>query len=167
MKETLRVWAVVTFMILATIIQMNVMADAEGSKYLKEDLELAVHDAGMCLDKSQLANGKIVFDQKMAYNAFVKSLEVNAHLKMVSPGLKNIDPTNRSFFQNAFKVVTFKVIDDSNADFPYTYHHPLYDLDMRYDGPTIVAVIETYGPRYFSGRKRLIRRAASYTYKLS
>lgn len=167
MKETLRVWAIVTFVILATVMQMNVTADANASQYLKEDLDLAVHDAAMCLDQSQLANGKIVFNKNKAYTAFVKSLRANAHLKIVSPGSRKIDPTNQSYFQNAFQVVTFKVIDDSNATFPYTYHHPLYDLDVQYSGPTIVAVVETYGPRYFSGKKQLIRRAASYTYKLS
>jgi hypothetical protein len=168
MRETLRVWAIVTLMIFSMVFQMNTMADANGNKYLKEDLELAVHDAAMCIDYSRLAEGEILFDKDRAMQAFIDSLAVNAHMQPISVGSLDMEPKQESFFKDRFKVVTFKILDDSNINkFPYTYHHPYYNMDVTYGGPTIVAVIETYGPRYFKGKKSVIRRAASYTYNFA
>ncbi|HET7628051.1 MAG TPA: hypothetical protein VFK44_06630 [Bacillales bacterium] len=168
MRETIRVWAISTLMIFAMVWQMNTIADADASKYLKEDLEIAVHDAAMCIDYRKLAEGIIIFDKKRAKQAFLDSLAANSHMKPVHASSLDMHPKPGSFFQDAFKVVTFDIIDDSHPDvdgFPYSYHHPLYDMDIVYDGPTIVAVVETYGPRYFSGEKSVIRRAASYSYQ--
>ncbi|WP_207893603.1 hypothetical protein [Tepidibacillus fermentans] len=89
---------------------------------------------------------------------YTESLEKNARLTATTP---NAD----SFFEDEFRVVSMDFIDDSNATFPYTYHHPIYHFDVLYSGPTIVVVIETYGPRFFKGEKNIIRRAASYSYK--
>lgn len=166
MREALRVWAIVTFMILATVMQLNLTADADASKYLKEDMDLAVHDAGLFIKPDQLANGKIVFDQTKAYDAFLQSLEKNAKLKIANPGAHTLTPNNSSFFQNTLKVKSFTVIDDSNASFPYTYSYPFNHLKLLLSGPTIIAVVETYGPRYFSGKKNVVIRTASYTYKV-
>lgn len=166
MRETLRVWAIVTFMILATTMQLNLTADADASKYLKEDMDLAVHDAGLKIEPDQLAKGKIVFDPNQAYQAFVQSLEKNADLKMANPGSKTLKPASGSFFQDSFKVKSFIILDDSNASFPYTYSYPSHHLDLLLEGPSIIAVVETYGPRYFSGQKNVVIRTASYTYKI-
>lgn len=156
MRQTLRTWAMATFMILAWVLQFNLVTDYKTSKYLKEEMEIALHDAGLFVNNQELANGKIIYDTTLAYNAFVNSLELNTNLS-------DLQPTSNTYF-NELEVVTFKVFDDSNTTFPYEYVDPTFGHRRTFNGPTIYVIIETYSPRFFAGEPKLIRREASYTY---
>lgn len=150
---------VITLSVLIWVLQFNLVTDIKGSHYLKEDLELALHDAGLFIRSEQLADGFVVFDRAKAYESFVLSFEKNTNLK-------NLKPVTDQFYQDEFRVLAFEVFDDSNTNsYPFIYRHPIYSFEQRFDGPTIVAIIETFGPRYFSGEKRILRRAAAYTYE--
>jgi hypothetical protein len=158
MRQVIRVWAIITFMVLVWVMQFNQVTDYKSSKYLKEEMELGLHDAGLFIKLDRLAEGYVVFDKDLSYNAFVNSIRMNTNLA-------DLQPTGSSFFEDEFKVLRFEVFDDSNTVFPYTYQDPTYSFQDTFLGPSIFVIIETYGPRYFNGEKRLIRRASSYTYK--
>ncbi|WP_202078164.1 hypothetical protein [Caldalkalibacillus salinus] len=157
MRETIRVWIIVTFSILVWVLQFNLITDIKASRYLKEEVEIALHDAGLQLDEYALAQGDVIYHQQRAYDAFVNSLEKNTKLNY-------LEPSALSFYEDSFEVVVFDILDESNTRFPVEYEHPDYFLSRIYEGPTIIAVVETYGPRYFNGVKQKIRRGASYTY---
>lgn len=158
MRQTFRTWATILVMVLAWSIQFNLVVDYKTSKYLKEELELALHDAGLFINLGQLSEGKIVFDENLAYQAFVNSIEKNTKLN-------NLQPTATTYYQDAFTVVTFEVFDDSNTTFPFQYVHPTLNYQKTFYGPSIYVVVETYGPRFFQGSKKLLRRDAAFTYK--
>lgn len=159
MRSTIRVWIVITMSILMWVLQFNLVTDIKASQYLKEEMELALHDAGLFLRYDQLAEGFIVFDREAAFQSFVISIERNTNLKQLKP-------TEAAFYQDEFRVLAFEVFDDSNTlSFPLMYSHPVYPVQERFDGPTILAIIETFGPRAFNGEKRVLRRVAAYTYE--
>jgi hypothetical protein len=170
MRQAMRLWIKITGYILLWAVMFNMISDAKTTKYLKQDIVVAAHDASLMIDQTQLANGKVIFDktptleQSATYRAFVESLEHNTGLTYVSNN--QLEAEGHPFQQDNFRIVSFELIDEENYTFPHQFTHPLYDLEINLSGPTVVAVIETYSPRYFSGEKTLIRRASVYTYKM-
>lgn len=159
MRQTLRTWATISIMIIAWVLQFNLVTDYKASKYLKEEIETALHDAGLFLDQNELAEGLITFQRDSSYLAFVQSIELNT-------GLTNLAPTSTTFFQDEFIVSTYEVFDDSNVvSFPYEYHHPTLNKTEIFFGPTIYVIVESYAPSFLGGTKNRIKREAAYTYR--
>lgn len=142
--------------------QINLDVDRTTNRYIKEALEFAVHDASLAIDKVQLGDGLIVFDTIQAQKQFLDTLRRNLKLD------NSLHPNSNSFLTEPVKIVYFELIDDSTpgVTFPdYVYSNPTYQILDEIDGPAVVAVIETKGPRYFAGSPITIRRAAVYEYK--
>jgi hypothetical protein len=158
MRQTLRTWATISIMIIAWSLQFTLVTDYKSSKYLKEEIEIALHDAGLFLDQYEIAEGLITFNRNSSYDAFVQSLEMNT-------GLRNLAPNSQTFFQDEFIVTTYEIFDDSNAIFPYEYNHPTLNIREIFFGPTIYVIVESYAPNFLGGSKNIIKRAAAYTYK--
>jgi murein DD-endopeptidase MepM/ murein hydrolase activator NlpD len=152
MGEMLRVIIIVGFALSSLILNMNISTYARSSKFLKEDLEIALHDAAIspnAIDESKLSNGEFVFDKAEAKQIFQESFESNT-------GISSTD----------YKILKFEAFDDSNSSFPVTYKPSDIKFEDTFDGPTIIAVIETDRNKYFFGtQKQVIRRLSSYTYK--
>lgn len=153
MGEMLRVIIVIGFAMSALIMNMNISTYARSSKFLKEDLENALHDAAISpssIEQAKLSSGELVFIQENAKRVFKESFESNT-------GMNSDDYT----------ILTFEVLDDANSTFPQNYSPSNIKFQDVFEGPTIVAVIETDRNKYFLGtEKQVIRRLASYTYKL-
>jgi len=130
------------------VLTMNISMYESSSDFLNEDLEVAVHDAALSVDFQQFSKGEIVFDAAAAKSEFEKSLELNDNLK---PG--------------DYKILRFKVLDDSNTTFPFTYNDPDFKYTNTFFGPTILAIVQTNSNQYFSYNKT-IRKSASYSYKI-
>jgi len=167
MSQAIRMFFMVLIFAIISIMQWNLDADRTGTRQLKNSLEMAVHDASLALDESQLGEGFIVFDQTQARAYFRDSLMYHLTLD------NHLTPLDSAFFQDPIDIKLLTFIDDKTIDpnnpaqtitFPYVYTHSEYDIvDILY-GPSVVAVIETKSPRYFSGDKTLIRQAAVYEY---
>ncbi|MBU8732493.1 M23 family metallopeptidase [Cytobacillus oceanisediminis] len=151
MAEILRMLFVVVFAISSLVMSMNISTYARSTKYLKEDLEIAVHDAALSLDEVSISNGVFAFDKDEAMERFKESLEVNAGL---SPG--------------EYTINDFQVFDESNSVFPLNYEPANINFKDTFINPTVVAIIETTTKKYFFGntKERTIRRVASYSYKV-
>ncbi len=164
MSETLRTMVLILIFAGIMSIQYNLDADRTANRQIKNALELAVHDAALALDETQMAQGRVVFDQALAKAQFKASLENNLLLES-STGIR-FTPKDDSFYQEDIMVEHFEFIDDSNATFstPYLYNNPDYDIIDRLDGPSIIVVLTTRSPRYFAGTGIIIRKAVVYEY---
>ncbi|HZH60504.1 MAG TPA: hypothetical protein VEY70_13200 [Metabacillus sp.] len=151
MPEIVRIIFLVLMSIAGLVASMNISTLSRSSQYLKEDLEIAVHDASIAsLDLQQLSNGNIVFDPVSAEQVFRESFELNTGLE-----------------QTDYAVVDFKIFDESNSTFPVEYEPSHLDFRDTFTNPTIVAVIETTTNKYFFGAKQeTVRRVAAYTYQV-
>ncbi|MFE8703926.1 peptidase M23 [Cytobacillus sp. FJAT-54145] len=142
--------------------QLNFDADSTATRRLKDALELATHDAALYLKTDELANGRIVFDQTLATQTLKKSLEMNLSLDT------SLTPLSTSFFKDEgqIKLLLVEFVDDSNTlAYPTNYFNSTYEIIDTIEGPAIVAVLETTGPRWFGGTKKTIRQAVVYEYK--
>ncbi|MGE6755950.1 peptidase M23 [Rossellomorea sp. NPDC071047] len=159
MAEAIRAILLTLLFAYIMTIQTNLDTDKTATRQLKNAVELAAHDASLAIDSSQLANGKLVFNQVKAADNLKKSLQF--HLKLDS----NYNPLTNSLYQDKVTIEHIEFIDDSMATFPFTYYNSDYDIVDTLDGPSIVVVISTPSPRYFAGDKIPIRQAAVYEYK--
>jgi hypothetical protein len=140
--------------------QTNFDMDDKATYKLKNALELAVHDAALSIKTEELMNGKIVFEQAIAEQHFRNSLEANLRLNT------SLEPLTDSFFKEPIILKHLEYVDHSTGNtFPMNYINDTYQIVDTLEGPAIVAVLETSGPRYFSGNKNVIRQAVVYHYK--
>lgn len=150
MSEILRMIFVVLLSVSCMVMSMNISTLARSSKYLKEDMEVAVHDASLAIDETALSNGDIIFDKTKAEDNFKQSLE-----------------SNRGFSPSDYKILDFEVFDKTNSTFPVQYKPSNLDFSDTFTEPTVFAVVETTTKKYFFGnsKERIVRRVASYSYK--
>jgi hypothetical protein len=140
--------------------QFNLEMDTSATRKLKNAMELAVHDAALSLKVDELMNGKIVFDQLVAEQSFRKSLEDNLRLNT------SLEPLTDSFFKEPIVLKHLEYVDHSTGTvFPMNYINDKYHILDTLEGPAIVVVLETSGPRYFTGNKNVIRQAVVYQYR--
>ncbi|MBF0706731.1 peptidase M23 (plasmid) [Alkalihalobacillus hwajinpoensis] len=144
------------------IMQYNLDSDRTSTRQMKNGLELAVHDAALALDNSQLSQGKVVFDQWEAVENFKASLEAN--LALESGAGYVYFPKESSYYQEPFYVEHLEFIDDDDGSFPQVYSNPKYDILDTLNGPSIIAVVSTKSPRYFAGEGITIRKSVVYEY---
>ena len=62
MAEHLRMILLVAVSVLMMVMSIDISQYSRSTKYLKEDLEVAVHDAALQIDPLALAEGQIVLD---------------------------------------------------------------------------------------------------------
>ncbi|QAS54825.1 peptidase M23 [Halobacillus litoralis] len=162
MSEVIKIMVLIVLFSGLTTLQYNMDADETTTRQLKNSLELAVHDAALALDESQLSNGEIVFDQDQAIEQFKSSLENNLQLQSGEGYLYT--PTENSFYKHDFYLEHLEFLDDSNSTFPLVYENSDYDILDKINGPSIVAVVSTTSPRYFAGNGITARKAVVYEY---
>ena len=147
-------------------LQWNLETDLTSNHYIKNYLDLAVHDAAIAIVEEELSKGYIVFDQEQAEKNFKQSLMHHLNLN------ENLSPQEHSFFQDQIDVKLLEFYDDQTVDprtgdlmtFPYVYENAEYEIIEVLNGPSVVAVIEVQSPRYFRGEGTTIRKASVYEY---
>jgi hypothetical protein len=151
MSEMLRVIILVAVVVSSLTVSMNISTLARSTKYLKEDIELAIHDASLAVDQDSLSDGIIKFNEEEALKNFKDSLKSNSGLG-----------------EDDYQILDFRVFDHSNSTFPVEYKPPTIVFEDIFHEPTVIAIIETTTKKYFLGnsKERTIRRVASYSYKL-
>lgn len=163
MSETLKTMFLMLLFAGIIAMQYNGDADRTSNRQIKNALELAVHDAALAIDSTQLSQGLIVFDKVEAKNNLKTSIEQS--LRVSSPMGIIYTPDKNSFFQEDIMIEHLEFIDDSNtSNFPMIYTNAKYDIVEIMNGPGIIAVISTRSPRYFVGNKSIIRKAVVYEY---
>jgi hypothetical protein len=164
MATTLRTILFILLFAFITQIQFNLDADKTATRQVKNALEIAVHDAALAVSPSELANGRIVFDQSLATDNLKSSLETN--LEATSGAGFVYTPNEDSFYKNDLYLVHLEFIDDNvTTTYPYVYTNPNYKIIERVDGPSVIAVMSTESPRWFNGNTTYIRQAAVYEYR--
>lgn len=168
MSLAIRTFFLALIFALITSMQWNMDSDDTATRQLRNAMEIGVHDASLALDESQLANGYIVFDQAQATDQFKKALETQLHLN------SSLIPLANTYYQHPFVIKQLLFFDDKTPDpnnpgktitFPYIYQNPKYNVLEVLDGPSVLAVVETTSPRYFTGSGIPIRQASVYEYK--
>ncbi|MBU8855202.1 peptidase M23 [Bacillus altitudinis] len=164
MIHTIRSLILLAYCALVINIQFNLEADKTTNRQIKNAADIAVHDASIALNRSELADGKVVFDPKKAEEYFNSSLSKNLNLKGSS---SNFQPVKSSFYKTAVKLEKLVFIDDNTVgiSFPFVYKDPDFNIREELHGPSVLAVITTDSPRYFAGDSTKITRAAVYEYK--
>ena len=156
--------------------QVDYEQDQIATRYLKDGLELAVHDAAMMLDVDELSTGEMVFNQSLADEVFKMSFEKNMKVRMNSVASfagGSFTPEDLSFFQSNIEIVNVEFIDDvthPGTTYPCVYGiscgSEVYDITETINGPSLVVVAETKSPRAFSTTEQVIRQAVVYEYSL-
>jgi Peptidase family M23 len=141
----------VLFTVFSLIIQVNLSTHGRTTKYLKEDLEIAVHDASLALDEEYLSEGYFVFDEEKALGNFKDSFERNTGLT-----------------EGDYSITLFKVFDQMNTTFPYEFKDSKTGFSDIILYPTVLAIVQTSVSKYFFGtdEQKMVDRVASYTYRL-
>lgn len=150
MPEIFRGILLVGVAFLLMVMQINISQQNRAVKYLKEDLEVAVHDAALQIDVMAMSEGHIVFEQDKALEVFKETFERNTNLT-----------------SNDYNIVEVAYIDDTTvSSFPHTYESPNYDFKDTFFYPTMLVIVETETQKFFrmSNQEQIIRRVASYTY---
>ena len=149
MEVILRVVLIV--MVASTGMMMNhtIQSKAHTLHFLKEDLEIAVHDAALQTNRDEMRSGRIVFDQELAIDTLHRSFQKNSALSQNQYELKEI-----RFY-------------DSSTTFPVTYQSTVSDFSDVFFSPTIVAILESSQNAYFSDTDTgKFMQIASYSYQV-
>lgn len=163
MSQTLR--TVLFVLLFAFILQMqfNLDADKTASRQLKNAIEIAVHDAALAIEPLAMGDGRVVFDETLARQYLIESLEKN--LNVTSKDGYRFTPAPNSFYKSDIKLEHLEFIDDSDGlTYPFNYINTTYDIIETIDGPSVIAVITTDSPRWFRGQSIKIRQGAVYEY---
>lgn len=150
MEHILRMVAVAFVAVFGMLLNHDISTRAQTLHYLKEDLEIALHDAALQIDATELGLGRIVFDQDKAIQTFHESFQKNT-------GLSKDD----------YELIEIEFFDQSNTtSFPVEYEAELVKFSDVFTAPTVVAFVQTKQDAYFENvsNKDFIQ-VASYTYK--
>lgn len=123
---------------------------AQTVHYLKEDLEIATHDAALEIDQTELSNGRIVFVPDRAESTFRNSFEKNSRLS-----------------SSDYEIVDIQFFDESTvSNFPQSFNSSHANFSTQILGPTVLAFVKVKRDAYFSNNSsETYIQVASYTYK--
>lgn len=141
----------VIFTVFMLVMQINISTHGRTAKYLKEDLEIAVHDASLALDEEYFSDGYFVFDEEQALENFKDSFERNTGLT-----------------EGDYNITLFQVFDQLNTTFPYEFKDTKTGFTDTILYPTVLAIVQTSVSTYFFGtdETKMVDKVASYTYRL-
>lgn len=149
MQKFITSFVTVIIAVTAMVLSTNLSILARSMQYLKEDLEIAVHDASLQIDTEELSNGRIKFDEVRALKTFKESFELNSGIR-----------------PDEYEILDFKVFDHSNATFPVFYSSNVADFQDTFLYPTVLAIVKTTTDKYFfANEPKPVIRVASYSYR--
>ena len=151
METILRTVFVVFVAVSGLMMNMNLSYQAQTLHYAKEDLELAVHDATLEVNETEMANGRVVFDQARALTTFRNSFERNSRLSA-----------------SEYEIVEMTYLDDVTSSFPYTYTSANGVVEDVFLAPTIIAFIRVKSDAYYTkSSTKSFTQMASYSYRIN
>ena len=150
MDHLLRMVLIAFLAVSGMVMNNDLTTRAQTLHYLKEDLEIAVHDAALEVDTSEFAKQRIVFDQPRAMTTLRNSFEKNSQLTSLD-----------------YEIIDVKFFDHSTVStFPVTYSASGTSFDDIFNSPTVVALVRTSSDAYFTGSNTdSYIQVASYSYR--
>lgn len=138
--------------IFGLLLNSNLSSQAQTLHYLKEDLEVAVHDAALELEPTSLAEGKVVFDQIKARATFITSFERNSKLT-----------------DSDYTILEMVFLDNQTVtEFPTQFTSSIEGKSVSFGSPTVIVFVETKRNAYFTNNSaQNYTQVASYTYKIN
>lgn len=163
MVEATKTMMMFLFTFIMWVFQINIQTDAEAHYKLKETIELGAHDAALQVVPYELQQGRIVFDQNRALEAFKESLVY--HLRLIDESQFVLTPEEKSFYQDPIRILHMQFFDDSNtSSYPFLFEDTTYNVREVIRGPAVYFVVETETPRILRGEKKIIRKTVIYEY---
>ncbi|WP_281864831.1 M23 family metallopeptidase [Planomicrobium okeanokoites] len=150
MEVILRMVFIVFIAVSGMVMNHNLQTKAQTLHYLKEDLEVAAHDAALEISEEELASGKIIFDQTRAMTTFRNSFEKNSRLTT-----------------SDYEIVEMHFFDENTvSSFPYEFTAAGVNFTENIDSPTLIALVKTSQNAYYANNaENSFVQVASYTYK--
>lgn len=112
---------------------------------LKNALNYAAHDASLQVNKTELGQGRLVFDTTAAGRVFAQTLQDNLRLD------SNMTPLPGTMLRERLTVIYTDFIDDNDGvTFPYFYENDAYGIHRWVNGPAVVFAVEVPRPRVFN-----------------
>lgn len=150
MEVILRMVFIVFIAVSGMVMNHNLQTKAQTLHYLKEDLEVAVHDAALEIVEDELASGKIVFDQTKAMTTFRKSFEQNSRLTSAD-----------------YEIVEVHFFDENTvSSFPQEFKSTYVSFTENIISPTVIALVKTSQNAYYADNaEKSFVQVASYSYK--
>lgn len=128
---------------------------------VKNGVNRATHDASLCIDIEEYADGRIIFNHQEAKNAFERTLALNL-------GLKPEDLTPRpgtSFTDKAVIELIDYIDDEDGVNYPYLYQNAQFGITKVLRGPAVISVVKIRKPVFCSlSAKFDYRKWAVYEY---
>jgi hypothetical protein len=146
-------------------LQVNMDGDIKGLDKLQKANEFATHDAAIPLNLVNVSQGVFQFDKDIGRQNFIDS--INYSLNTTWDGTEFI-PNENSFFEEPIKLLYLEFVDSSNpscSTFPCTFNVPIINKVENLAGPSVLAILETKSPQFFSGEPLTIRKLSIYEYK--
>lgn len=151
MENILRAIFITFIAVFGLLLNANLSTQAQSLHYLKEDLEIAVHDATLELNSDELARGRMVFDQSKAKETFKESFERNSNLTSAD-----------------YEIIEMAFLDDSTVtSFPTKFTSVRDGHSANFKSPTLIVFIESKRNAYFmNDSSKTFKQVASYSYKI-
>lgn len=146
-------------------LQVNMDGDLKTMNRIKTANDFAVHDGAIPLDLSNISQGIYLFDKDKGRQNFNASIEYALDVKW--NGAEFV-PNETSSLQHTIQIKYLEFVDSSNTacpSFPCSYNIPVINKSENLSGPSVIAILETKTPRYFSGESQQITRLSIYEYK--
>ncbi|MEK6190601.1 MAG: M23 family metallopeptidase [Carnobacterium alterfunditum] len=148
MENLLRAIFIAFIAVFGLVLNANLSSHAQTLHYFKEDLEVAVHDAALELNETELSRGNLVFDQEKARETLLESFGE----------ISKLEPTS-------YELIDIVFIDDSNSVFPVRHNNGTVNFTDTFEEATIVAVVKGKSNAYFADdSNRDFIQIASYSY---
>lgn len=150
MEVILRMVFIAFIAVSGMLINHDISTKAHTLHFLKEDLEIAAHDAALEIDEDELASGRIIFDQVKAMTTFRNSFERNSQLS-----------------NNDYEITEVHFFDEQTvSDFPHEFYAENLEFSELITSPTLIAFVETKQNAYYANNaSKSYMQVASYSYK--
>lgn len=150
MEVILRMVFIAFIAVSGMVINHDISSKAQTLHFLKEDLEIATHDAALEIDEDELASGRIIFDQEKAMTSLRNSFERNSLLS-----------------DEDYEIVEVRFFDEETVpSFPYEFHAEQLQYSEVINSPTLIAFVEAKQNAYYANNSsKSFMQVASYTYK--
>lgn len=132
MSNYINTFIIVLFSLTSLLLSTNLSTYARSSSYLKEDMEIALHDASLQVDLEKLAEGLVVFNEDEVKKTFKESFELNTNLKSTD-----------------YEIIEFEIFDHSNSTFPVEYESTKTRFKDTFLYPTVLAIVKTKTNKFF------------------
>lgn len=146
-------------------LQVNVDSDIKAMDRLQKANEFGVHDGAIPLNFANFSEGGFRFEKSIGRQNYINSISYSLNATWNG---SEFFPSTDSFFQEPIKLLYLDFVDSSHPScpsFPCTFDIPITNTVENLAGPSVLAILETKSPRFFTGTPLTVRKLSIYEYK--